>query len=704
MKPLWSPSPDDIKNSILSRFCAHVGMDNADFDALHRWSVERASDFWMAVWDFCGVIGDRGGEIISAIDGVPYARFFLDSKISYAENMLARCLVEPDAPAILFRRQDKSDRIISGAELCGEVSRWEQALAGQGVGEGDAVVVYLPNIPETVFVLLAASNLGAVFASAGMEMGGDDLVNRFSQIQPKVLVTQEGYVHGAKEISRTDVIARAGREIGSLEYIILHNTKPSSEAVEEIRGKIEEGGVKKGEQEGGGGIVIEAMRHCEHREAIQPTEDGLLRDARNDLEVVGLEDLLSGYEAKALEFVRRDFNWPLYVLFSSGSTGAPKCFEHSSGGVLLKHLVEYQLHCDVNPGDRMFYHATPSWMMWNWLVSGLASGATILMYDGNPFYPNDASQWYFTAAHRCTHFGTAAPVILAWEAADLDILGIEMPDLRMVLSTGAVLPEQSYRYIHAHLKADVKVASISGGTDLVGCFLGGNPFAATYEGQVDGAILGCDIQVWDDEGGVVRDGDAGELVCVNAFPSMPLRFLNDDGGARYEGEYFSHYEGRKVWRHGDTVRKTEDGQYVIVGRSDATLNQNGVRIGPAVIYDQVARFGDEIARCAAVDFTRLDNSQALTVLFLVMVEGVELSEDLVGRIKKAVKDNVTPYAVPSEIILVPDVLRTPNGKVAEVVMKKILAGEKVVNASLYGVELVDRFAGIGRELKAKYGE
>ena len=476
-----------------------------------------------------------------------------------------------------------------------------------------------------------------------------------------------------------DVVARAGREIGSIEHIALHNA--NSKAVDSLAS----------------GVVSDAGAEGE-----QVSEDHSVVTGERGIEVVGGEDLLSGYEVQPLAFVRRDFNWPLYVLFSSGSTGAPKCFEHSSGGVLLKHLVEWQLHCDVRQGDRVFYHSTPSWMMWNWLVSGLASGATVLMYDGNPFYPHDAAQWYFTAAHGCTHFGTAAPVILAWEAAEMDILGIEMPDLRMVLSTGAVLPAQSYRYIHAHLKEDVKVASISGGTDLVGCFLGGNPFAVTYEGQVNGAILGCDVQVWDGEGQAVAEGEAGEMVCVNAFPSMPLRFLNDADGARYEGEYFSHYKGARVWRHGDMVRRTAEGQFVIVGRSDATLNQNGVRIGPAVIYDQVAAFGTEVAGCAAVDFIRPDNKQALTVLFLVMVDGVALSDDLVGRIKRAVKDNVTPYAVPSEVLVVPDVLKTPNGKVAEVVMKKILAGGDISNASLYGEELVERFGEIGRELKGKY--
>ncbi len=637
MKPLWTPQPEYLQKSLIMQFMNQHGLK--DFEALHAWSVEDMAAFWGAAWDFFGIVGDKGQAVVREIGHVPYARFFPDSKISYAENMLAYGVLHPDKPAIVARCQDGDDCVLSWKDLAAQVSLWQQALESLGVGEGDKVAVYLPNVPETVILLLAVSNIGAVFASAGMEMGASDLINRFRQIEPKVMISQSGYVHGAKTIDRMEIVKRVWNEIESIQTGIL-----------------------------------------------------LGEDA---------DSLLSRFKPQPLKFTRREFNHPLYILFSSGSTGQPKCFEHSSGGILLKHLSEYQFHCDVRKGDVVFYHATPSWMMWNWLASGLASGATILMYDGNPFYPDAAAQWNFTAAHGCTHHGNAAPVILGWEKEGLDLMGKDMPELRVVMSTGAVLPVQSYHYIHEHIKADVKISSISGGTDLVGCFLGGNPLAATYPGLTNGPMLGCDIRIWNDDGDELRSGQAGELVCVKPFPSMPLRFINDADRSRYEDAYFDFYQGKKVWRHGDTIERTAEGQYVIIGRSDATLNQNGVRIGPAVIYDQIEELGTGVADYAAVDFTRPDNKQAITVLFLVCEN---FNDELCGTIKKAVKDNVTPYAIPTEIIQVSSILKTPNGKKAEVVMKKILAGKEVPNASLYGEALVAEYQAIGLSLQKKYAE
>jgi len=699
MKSLWSPPADSVESSLMARFMREQGFE--DYGALHQWSVGDMEAFWAAVWDFCGVVGDKIGPVVREMDQVPYARFFPEAKISFAENLLAYGSEHPEAPAIVARCQDGDDRVLSWRDLAEQVSVWQQALEGLGVVEGDRVAVYLPNIPETVVILLAVSNIGAVFASAGMEMGASDLVGRFAQIEPKVVVTQRGYVHGAKIVDRMDVIERVAEEIGSVGCIVLHDADLLDDVGGvvgdvggvEVRGKKEEGRIVE-EVEGvevegiGTGVRVEKLEEGQRKEG---------------LHYVKSNELLANYGPRGLEFVRRDFNHPLYILFSSGSTGAPKCFEHSSGGVLLKHLVEYQLHSDVQAGDVMFYHATPSWMMWNWLASGVASGATILMYDGHPFYPDVGSQWRFTAAYDCTHHGTAAPVILGWEQQGLDLSGVDMPELRVVLSTGAVLPVQGYHFIHEHIKGDVKVASISGGTDLVGCFLGGNPLVPTYAGQVNGVILGCDIQVWNEEGDELRSGEVGELVCANQFPSMPLRFLNDVNGERYFGEYFEHFEGFRVWRHGDSVQRTEEGQFVVIGRSDATLNQNGVRIGPAVIYEQIEKFSDEVRDYAAVDFSRPDNAQAITVLFLVSSNsGGDLSDDLVGRIKAAVKENVTPYAIPTEVIAVSSILKTPNGKKAEVVMKKILAGKDVKNASLYGDDLVRDYVAVGEMLREKY--
>ena len=663
---LWRPSKDGTSH--LERFIdfvsARTGEAYEDYSAIHRWSIEHNDAFWDALWDFAGVIGDKGTQVRQSIDHVPWTRFFPDSKISYAENMLARAATNPGDPAIIYRLQGDEDRILSWHALYEQVSIWEQALAREGLGEGDRIGVYLSNVPETVIILLAASNLGITFVSAGMEMGPDDLINRFGQVQPKLLITTDSYTHGKKQISRLDTIERAQAEIPSLQKTILLN--------------------------------------------IPDEEDNL---APQGLHYVKYNDFLEGLKPQTITFNRRDFNHPLYILFSSGSTGKPKCFEHSTGGVFIKHIAEYLLQCDVKEGDRVFYHATPSWMMWNWLASGLAVGATILMYDGSPAYPDAYAQWDFTSAHGCSHHGTAAPVILSWEGGDVKPAEkYDLSALRMVMSTGAVLPAQGFAYIHDHVKEDVKISSITGGTDLVGVFAGGNPLMEEYAGQINGPFMGLDIQIWDDDAKPVQPGEAGELVCANAFPSMPLRFLDDEDGTRYKGEYFEHYDpaalegGKPVWRHGDSIELSHEGQFIVIGRSDATLNQNGVRIGSVVIYDQLSPFADQLEGFAAVDFTRPDNKQAITVLFLVLKDGgEEVPEDLAAGIKKAVKDNVTPYAIPTEIIAVPGVLKTPNGKIAEVVMKKILAGKSIPNGTLYGEDLVAVFEKISQDLLAKYG-
>jgi acetoacetyl-CoA synthetase len=664
--PLWEPSArqDSVLDDFSRFITARTGQDYADYAALHAWSVGNVEEFWNALWDFAQIRGEKGGVVVQPINHAPWARFFPEGRVSYAENMLRHVEDRSDLPAIIARTQGDADRVLTWRTLYEQVSVWEQALAASGVGEGDKVGVYLPNIPETVVILLAVSNLGAVFCSAGMEMGPDDLISRLGQAQPKVFVTADGYVHGAKTIDRTAVVLRAHAEIASIEKTV-----------------------------------------------ILPVLEGGADDVRY-INTVPVPRFLAGFTPQKIDFKRRDFNHPLYILFSSGTTGKPKCFEHSSGGALLKHMSEYLLHCDVRAGDRVFYHATPSWMMWNWLASGLAAGATILMYDGSPAYPDAYAQWDFTVGNGCTHHGTAAPLILSWRDGGLrPAEKYDLSGLRMVLYTGAVLPAQGFAYIHSAVKHDVKIAPLSGGTDIVGSFVAGNPWMPTYAGQINGPILGMDVRVWDEGGNELAEGQAGELVCVKPFPSMPLRFLDDPEAQRYQAEYFDAYAGKTVWRHGDSIEKTAQGQLRIIGRSDATLNQNGVRIGAVAIYNQLEAFKDQIREAAAVDFTRPDNSQAITVLFLaingqcnenIYKNGDVVPVDLQEKIRKAVKDNITPYAIPTEIIAVPDVLKTPNGKKAEVVMKKIINGTMVPNPSLYGEELVAFYERIGAMLKDKY--
>ncbi len=666
LKPLWVPDNELLNSSNLAKFSyfleAEKGLSFArdgqgqfcaqTYQALHQWSVENSADFWSAVWDFCDMAGEKGDVVIEKTDQVPWARFFPKGRVNYAENMLRYWIAHPDETAIIYRHQDSADRILNGGELCALVSRWEQALREAGIGKGDCVGVYLSNVIESDVIFLAAANIGAVFCSAGMEMGGDDLIARFSLAKPKILVSAAGYIHGTKEIDRRAILARAEKEISSIEHMVLLPIAGSGDESE--------------------------------------------------------PEFIADIKPQHLSFEYHEFNQPLYILFSSGTTGEPKCFVHSAGGVLLKHLEEHKLQADVRAGDKMFFHATPSWMMWNWAVSTLGCGAALLKYDGAPFYPDALAQLRFTAEHGCTHHGTAAPVIMGWREAGVDAAsaGLEMEELRAVLYTGAVLPEVGFEYVARAIKSDIQIAGISGGTDLVGCFLGGNALTPVYAGQVQGAFLGMDVRVWDENARPVADGEAGELVCASPFPSQPLEFLGDADGARYRESYFDFYGDIEppVWRHGDTIKRTPEGQYMIIGRSDATLNQNGVRIGSGVIYKQLDAFSNRMQGCAAVDFTRPDNHQAITVLFIALGDAYKdgVPEDLVQAIKTAVKNNVGPYSVPTEIIAVPDVLRTPNGKLAEVVMKKIINGADIKNPDLYGAELVKFYVGLGAELQARY--
>lgn len=651
--PIWTP---DLKNHTpeISRLIDFINskhgtsIEKANFSQLHNWSINNLSDFWDALWDFKNILGEKGNATIERTAHVPYARFFPNGKISYAENMLRYWIENPSATAIIYRHQDGKDRKISGKELYEQVSLWEQALRNNGVKKDDTVGVYLTNTPETDIILLAASNIGAVFCSAGMEMGGDDLIARFGAVKPKIVITAESYLFGDQIIDRTATTKKAQEKVESIEKVI-H-------------------------------IPI----------AGSPRDDQPLK----------------GLAPQELRFERHDFNHPLYILFSSGTTGVPKCFVHSSGGVLIKHISE-QIQSDISAGQRIFFHATPSWMMWNWVTSGLAAGATILKYDGNPLYPTIEAQWRFTAENNCNHHGTAAPLIMVWRDKGLNIKDkLDLAALQTIHYSAAVLPEQGFTFLQNNVKPGVKISGVTGGTDLVGYFICSTPLDPVYKGQLTAPMLGVDIQIWDENGKPLTTGEAGELVCTTPFPSMPVEFLGDPDGSRYNDAYFDFYKGKTdtpVWRHGDTIYKTPENQLVVVGRSDGTLNQNGVRIGSGAIYNQLESFKDQIKDSCAVDFTRPDNSQTAIILFLALENHENgVPADLAKAIKNAVKDNVGPYSIPTEIIAVPGVLRTKNGKLAEVVTKKVLAGNPIPNPDLYGEELVKHYEGIAKTLKEKY--
>ncbi len=673
-KVLWSPH--HIENTRIYDFIQFLKTRGTPvfntYEALHDWSIENLESFWSAVWDFANIKGDKGDAVISKIDHVPWARFFNDSKISYAENILKHVQEKPDGTAIFWCTQDKKDTLITWQTLYDEVSIWQQALEQAGIKKGDTVGVYLPNVPQAIYILLAASNIGAVFCSAGMEMGADDLIGRFEQANPKIMIMGAAYIHGKKTISRTDVAVKIIQALPCIERIII--------------------------------MPPEKLISGEQNSENSYTYPNTVSNTQDSDKLLQFNDFIGHIKPEIIKFKRHDFNHPLYILFSSGSTGKPKCFEHSSGGILLKHLSEYIFHADVRAEDHIFYHATPSWMMWNWLVSGLAVGASIMLYDGSPAYPDLYAQWDFTARNGCTHHGSAAPLLLSFQDHGISPKDkYDLSTLRMVLSTGAVLPPKGFSYIHECVKRDVKISPISGGTDIVGCFVSGNPMTPTYAGQINAPVLGMDVRVWNEDGSDAPIDEAGELVCVNAFPSMPFRFLDDQDGERYTDEYFRHYPGRYVWRHGDSIIRTAQGQLIIVGRSDATLNQNGVRIGASTIYKQLDVFKDQIEEAAAVDFKRPDNSQAITILFLKLKSGAdEVPADLQKAICLAIKNNVTPYAIPTKILACPGVLKTPNGKTAEVVIKKAINGQDIKNKSLYGGGLCDFYIRTGADLAERY--
>ncbi|MEZ5814576.1 MAG: acetoacetate--CoA ligase [Alphaproteobacteria bacterium] len=673
-KILHQPTLEEMESSRLGGFAAFVqartgeGFGEAGAEAyskLHRWSVENLEIFHDAVWDFCGIVGDKSGDVISNAGSILEASFFPDAKISFAENMLKRVQTHPEEPAIISRTAGvQEDRVLSWRELYDAVSVWEQALEKLGIGEGDRVATYLPHGPEAYILMMAAAQCGAVFSSVGTEMGAQATAARFAQIKPKILIAVDGYTHMAregqpgKEEDRIGLIAQLQDEVRSIERT----------------------------------IVIPNLKD-------EPDLSGLKNTALS-------RDVLKDVQAKKIEFVRRDFNRPLAILFSSGSTGKPKCFVHGVGGTLLKHAIEHQLQSDVRLGDRVFFHSTTSWMMFNWLASGLAQGATILIYDGNPAYPVPGAQLQFAADYGCSHLGTAAAIIHdVWMRSGVTGKGLDLSRLRSLMYTGSVLSEDGFCYVNDSIKQGLSINGVCGGTDFVGGYSWANPFLPTVAGQLKGPVLGMDVDIWNDEGAVLAEGEVGELVIKRPFASRPLYFWNDADGARFRAEYFEYFDcDPPVWRHGDAVKKMPGGQLVVEGRSDTTLNQGGVRIGTQQLYDALEHpdMAGKIGDALAASFKDAKGGDH-TVLFLV---GQENGEDFIRQIKGIISDSVGRLCCPHEIIFVPYVLKTPNGKKAEKPTAQALAGKDIKAAETYGVDeggelKVELFLRIGQEFRAK---
>ncbi|ANG98273.1 acetoacetate-CoA ligase [Brucella pseudogrignonensis] len=627
-QPLWQPDAKRIAASNLEQFRVRAekltAQSLADYQALHRWSIEDRSAFWTLIWDFCDVIGERGEATLVDKGHMREAKFFPDAKLNFAENLLR---YKGDGEAIIFRGEDKVERRLTWDDLHALVSKLQQFMLAEGVKPGDRIAGMMPNMPEAVALMLAASSIGAVWSSCSPDFGAQGVLDRFGQIEPKLFFACDGYWYSGKRIDVSDKITEVTAKLPSSKRSVIVTYLGEAEAVA---------------SKAANGIALDAA--------------------------------LASFTAKAVEFTRLPFDHPLYILFSSGTTGIPKCIVHRAGGVLLQHLKEHRLHADIREGDRFFYFTTCGWMMWNWLASGIASGATLLLYDGSPFYPDGNVLFDYAASEDMTYFGTSAKFIDAVLKAGLRPGEThDLSALRTISSTGSPLSPEGFAFVYEGIKKDVHLASISGGTDIVSCFVLGVPTEPVWQGEIQGAGLGMAVDVWDDDGKPVRR-EKGELVCTKAFPCMPLQFWNDPEGAKYQAAYFERFDN--IWCHGDFAEWTEHDGIVIHGRSDATLNPGGVRIGTAEIYNQVEQMA-EIAEalCIGQDW----DNDVRVVLFVRLAEGVSLDDDLKARIKTKIRTGATPRHVPAKIVAVSDIPRTKSGKIVELAVRDIVHGREVKN-------------------------
>jgi acetoacetyl-CoA synthetase len=636
--PIWQPSVERIAATRLTAFAEAAGrrwnraLAGADYSSLHAWSIAHPEEFWTSVWEFGEVRGEMGSVIAIDREKMPGAKWFPEAKLNFAENLLRR---RDDGDALVFWGEDKRKRRMSHGQLYLEVARLAAALRGLGVVAGDRVAAYMPNLPETLVAMLAASSIGAIFTSASPDFGVQGVLDRFGQTEPKVLFVGDGYFYNGKTIDSMAKVAEIAAQMPSLQK-----------------------------------VVVVSYVHSTH------DLSGLPRG-------VMLDDFVAPCRAaESIEFAQLPFAHPLYIMYSSGTTGVPKCIVHCAGGALLQHIKEHQLHTDVHAGDRLFYFTTCGWMMWNWLVTGLASGATLLLYDGSPFVGRGSVLFDYADAEAMTHFGTSAKFIDAIAKIDLKPRQThKLTQLRAMLSTGSPLVPEGFDYVYAHIKQDLQLASVSGGTDIISCFVLGNPNGPVHRGEIQCAGLGMAVDVFDDLGRPVR-GQKGELVCAQSFPVMPIGFWNDSYGSKYHSAYFERFPNLQmsIWCHGDFAERTSNDGFIIYGRSDATLNPGGVRIGTAEIYRQVEKL-EEVVESLVIgqDWPPGNSGDVRVVLFVKLREGLVLDEAMIGRIKQVIKDNTTARHVPAKILQVQDIPRTKSGKIVELAVRNVVQGRDVKN-------------------------
>ncbi len=631
-KPLWQPSRSRIASANLTAFARQArerwGLSASDYSELHHWSVTEPVQFWQSVWSFCGVIGEQGdGPWL--VDGkrMPGARWFPGAHLNFAENLLRR---RDRSPAIVFWSEDRLKSTVTFAELYSEVSRLAQALRAAGIKPGDRVAGFMPNVPGTVIAMLAAASIGAVWSSCSPDFGVQGVLDRFGQIEPRVLFAADGYFYNGKTI---DLLPRLKQIIDGMpsveKLVIVPYTRPRPQIADIPR-------------------------------------------------AVNVHDLMAPYRPREIQFERFPFNHPLFIMYSSGTTGVPKCIVHGAGGTLIQHLKEHQLHVDLKAGERLFYFTTCGWMMWNWLATGLASRATIVLYDGSPLMAGGRILFDYADAARVTIFGTSAKFIDGAAKSGLrPRQSHRLTAMKTLLSTGSPLAPDGFDYVYREIKKDLHLASISGGTDLISSFVLGNPTAPVWRGEIQCRALGLRVEVFDDDGRAVR-GTKGELVCTVPFPSMPIGFWNDPDGAKYHAAYFEKFPG--VWCHGDYIEQTAHDGYVIYGRSDAVLNPGGVRIGTAEIYRQVESL-DEVLESLVIsqDWPPDKPADVRIVLFVRLRDGLTLDDELIEKIKQHIRANATPRHVPARIVQVPDIPRTKSGKIVELAVRNVVHGRPVKN-------------------------
>jgi acetoacetyl-CoA synthetase len=626
-KVLWEPNETQITDANMTAFMKLVNerfdLGIESYGELHQWSIENIADFWATMWDYGGIVSSRDyDEVVDDAGKMPGAHWFSGARLNFAENHLR---FRDDRIAIIFKGEERVQREITYAQLYDQVAKLAKSLREMGVKKDDRIAGFMPNMPETIIAMLATTSIGAIWSSCSPDFGIQGVLDRFGQIKPKVLFTADGYFYKNREFDSLEKISGILSHLDSIEKIVV---VPYTNDTPEI-----------------GGIPNSIM----------------------------YDDFVSQESGLEIEFEQLPFEHPVYIMYSSGTTGVPKCIVHGAGGTLIQHLKELTLHTDLRREDNIFYFTTCGWMMWNWLVGSLAVGATLILFDGNPFYPDPKALFTMAKELEMTVFGTSAKYLASVEGAGVRIEEDELPSLRAILSTGSPLSVESFEYVYRDIKKDLVLSSIAGGTDIISCFVLGNPIGPVVAGEIQCKGLGMKVESLDDDGQPVFDQQA-ELVCSAPFPSMPVYFWNDENDAKYRAAYFERYPG--VWHHGDYILITKQGGVIMYGRSDATLNPGGVRIGTAEIYRVVEKLNDiEDSIVVGQDW----EDDVRVILFVKLKDGAELTDDLIATIRKTIRENTTPRHVPAIVLPVNDIPYTINGKKVELAVRKMVHGQVVKN-------------------------